>query len=308
MRPMFAVVWAVAMILFSPARSPGLSAGPPPAAGDSAAATIEQDRKATEEWLRTSPTSYLATINRVDFGERTELTVGSAEDADLRIDDPAVAARHLRVTVAGDSFRVEALDPGAGFVYGTDTLRSGLIPPSRIGVGRFLLRLSHQRFPGIIVFDPESPRFAEYKGLKYFPVDLAYRYTLPLTPNLNPDTVVILSTRGNRRKAVRVGWFSFTVGKTECRLAATRLLEPGVGENDYSIFFRDRTCGEESYPMGRYVEAEKMDDGLFLLDFNRAYNPACAFSEHYNCPIPPAENHLNVRVPAGEMDAHYLEH
>ena len=100
----------------------------------------------------------------------------------------------------------------------------------------------------------------------------------------------------------------FTVGKTECRLVATRLLEPGVGENDYSIFFHDQTCGKESYPMGRYVEAEKLEGGRFLIDFNRAYNPACAFSDHYNCPIPPKENHLNVRIPAGEMDAHYLEH
>lgn len=292
--------------------SPGLLAqNPPVPAGEKAdtiTAATEQDRRDTEKWLKSSPTSYLATIHRVDFGDRATLSVGRAEDNDVVIADSSIAAHHLRITVAGDSFRVEAVDPGAFFRVRDRSERLLTVSPASIGAGRFTLRLSHQRFPGIIVFDPASPRFAEYKGLQYFPVDLAYRYSVRLTPNPDPDTVVILSTRGNRRKAVRVGWFPFTVGETECRLVATRLLEPGVGENDFSIFFRDQTCGRESYPMGRYVEAEKREDGTFLLDFNRAYNPACAFSDHYNCPIPPLENHLDVRIPAGEMDAHYLEH
>ena len=185
---------------------------------------------------------------------------------------------------------------------------AGRLCSTPCSVGRFLLRLSHQRFPALIVFDPLSPRFNEYKGLKYFPIDLAYRYVLPLTRNPDPDTVTIWSTRGNRRHALRVGWFEFEVGKTACRLEVTRLLEPGIGERSYSIFFRDATCGDESYPMGRYVEAEPLSNGTFVLDFNNSYNPACAFSIHYNCPIPPKANELSVRIPAGEMDPHYLQH
>ncbi len=158
----------------------------------------------------------------------------------------------------------------------------------------------------MIAFDPESPRFNEYKGLKYFPVNPEYRFVVPLKKNLRVDTVLILSSRGNMRKGLRVGWFEFSAGGKALRLAVTRLLEPGVGEKDHSIFFRDRTCGEESYAMGRYVEAEELPDGRFSLDFNKAYNPACAFSPHYNCPVPPEENHLPVRIPAGEMDAHYV--
>jgi hypothetical protein len=275
---------------------------------DSLARLVAKDRADTGEWLKGSPTSYLATVHRVDFGDRTTLIVGSGSGSDVRINDPTITVRHLRVSVEGDSFRVTAEDPGAFFIHRKDTLRSALIPPSQIATGRFLLRLSHQRYPGIIVYDPKSPRFAEYKGLKYFPYDPAYRYILPLLRNPNPDTTIILSTRGNRRKALRVGWFEFTAGGTPCRLEVSRLLEPGVGEESYSIFFRDGTSGVESYPMGRYVEAEELDGGMFLVDFNMTYNPACAFSEHYNCPIPPEANHLRARIPAGEMDAHYLEH
>ena len=276
-----------------------------PVAVDTLTKAILKDRADTQDWLRTSPTSYLATVQRRDFAEKTALTVGRAPDNDVRIDDPAIEPHHLRVTVDGDSFHVAALDPAAAFKVKDAERREATLGPSGIGVGRFSLRLSHQRFPAIIVFDPQSPHFKAYKGLRWFPVDFSYRYELALTPNPTPDTVIILSTRGNQRRAVRVGWFDFLVQGKPCRLGATRLLEPGVGENDFGIFFRDATTGKETYGVGRYVDAQPLPDGRFVLDFNYTYNPACAVSEHYNCPIPPKANTLKVAIRAGEMDAHY---
>jgi uncharacterized protein (DUF1684 family) len=275
-----------------------------PAERDAVVKDIQKDRADTEQWLKNDPTSYLATIDRRDFEQRKTLTVGRAADNDVRIDDPSLSAHHLRVTVEGDRFRVEAVDPPAKFTANAET-RSALVEPSSIMVGRFTLRLSHQRFPAIIVFDPQSPRFKEYKGLKYFPPNLAFRYELELTPNPKPETVVIMSTRGNQRHATRVGWFDFSVDGRPVRLEAVKLLEPGVGENDLGIFFRDSTTGKESYPLGRYLDVNKLSNGRFLLDFNFAYNPACAFSDHYNCPIPPKANTLPVAIRAGEMDSHY---
>ena len=76
-----------------------------PAAADSIRAGYEEDRADTEKQLREGPTSYLAAVARTDFGEKTALVLGRAADCDLRVDDPEVAAHHLRVTVAGDSFR-----------------------------------------------------------------------------------------------------------------------------------------------------------------------------------------------------------
>jgi uncharacterized protein len=274
-------------------------------AADAVVKEILKDRAETETWLRSDITSYLATVDRQDFGAKKTLTVGRAAGNDLRIDDGEVMPQHLKVTVEGDKFRVQAVDAGAHFTVGTEDKREAVVDPSSIRIGRFQLRLSHQRYPGLIVFDPRSPRFKDYKGLKYFPVDLAYRYELPLTPNPKAETTVILSTRGNQRNAQRVGWFDFVVGAVPVRLEALRLLEPGVGENDISVFFRDATSGKESYPLGRYVDVEKLANGHYLLDFNFAYNPACAFSDHYNCPIPPKTNVLTVAIRAGEMDSHY---
>jgi len=276
------------------------------AEADTLLQSYAKDRADTEEWLKSAPTSYLATILRQDFGDRTSLTVGSAPGNDVRIEDAGVRPRHLRVTVVGDSFRVETLDRGARFQVKDVEMTSAMLPPSGIKVGRFSLRLSHQRFPAIIVFDPQSPRFKEYKGIQYFPPDLSYHIVAALTPNPRPDTTIILSTRGNRRRAVRVGWFDFKLNGAPCRLEASRLLEPGVGEKDISLFFTDATTGKESYSVGRYLDPVPRPDGRYVLDFNLCYNPACAYSEHYNCPIPPRENRLAVAIRAGEKDAHYL--
>ncbi len=276
-----------------------------PAEADSLTQAILRDRADTEQWLKSGETSYLATVQRVDFGSRRTLTVGRDPDNDVRIDDPGVSPHHLSVSVSGDSFQVRAVDVGTVFFARKEMMTSATLAPGSVGIGRFMLRLSHQRFPAIIVFDPKSPNFARYKGLQWFPPDLSCRYLLPLTPNPKPDTTLILSTRGNRRRAVRVGWFDFMVGRTRCRLEATRLLEPGVGENDISVFFRDATTGKETYATGRYVDPVRLPDGRYLLDFNLCYNPACAVSEHYNCPIPPKENVLKVPIRAGEKDAHY---
>lgn len=285
-----------------------------PAADRTSWTTVETDsllqfyakeRAETDDWLKSKPTSYLATVQRKDFEDRPTLTVGGAAENDVRIEDAAVKPRHLRVSVVGDSFRVEAVDRGASFQVRESTKTAATLPPSAIRIGRFTLRLSHQRFPAIIVFDPQSPRFAHYKGMKFFPADVSYRVVAALNPDPSPDTTIILSTRGNRRRAVRVGWFEFTMNGKRCRLEATRLLEPGVGEKDVSLFFTDATTGKESYSVGRYLDPEPLPDGRYVLDFNRCYNPACAYSDDYNCPIPPAANRLQVAVAAGEMDAHY---
>jgi uncharacterized protein (DUF1684 family) len=68
------------------------------------------------------------------------------------------------------------------------------------------------------------------------------------------------------------------------------------------IPMKDQTSGKETYGAGRYLDASIKDikDGKIALDFNKLYNPYCAFSEGYSCPIPPKENHLPVRIEAGE--------
>lgn len=270
-------------------------------------AQYEKDREDTREWLRAAPSSYFAAVARRDFADETVMTVGRAPGNDLRLDDELLKPNHLRVTVEGDSFLVEAVDEGATFKLDDQELRRAKMTAGRVFIGRLSLRLSHQGYPGIIISDPESGQYAKYHGIEYFPPDLNFRYVLPLTPNPDPDTLVIMSTRGNQRRALRVGWFDFMVGDQAVRLEGSRLLEPGVDEDYVAIYFRDATSGNETYPLGRYLNVEKLGENLYLLDFNYAYAPACAYSPHYNCPIPPKANNLKVAIRAGEMDGHYMD-
>ena len=83
----------------------------------------------------------------------------------------------------------------------------------------------------------------------------------------------------------------------------TFVTQPGEA---LSILFTDRTTGKETYGAGRYLDLEPPQDGLYTVDFNRAYNPFCAYTGVYNCPIPPPENHLPVAIRAGEKT--YLRH
>jgi len=304
----------LALLMLAEAPVPCVAAEParpaPPEAlsqarADSLRSAYASERTQTQKALRESPTSYLAAVARADFGDKAALLVGRAPDCDLRVDDPELAAHHLRVTVAGDSFQVRALDDGASFVVADRPARDTLLPPQFVKVGRFSLRLSHQRFPALILFDPRSRHFSEYHGLDWYPVDFGYRFVARLTPNPRADTTVIMSTRGNARRAVLAGWFDLLVKGTPVRLEAHRLLEPGVDEKAVSVFFRDATTGHETYAVGRYVDPERLPDGEWLVDLNGAYNPACAVSPYYNCPIPSKANTLKIAIRAGEKDSHY---
>ena len=186
---------------------------------------IEQDRVNSEEWLRSSPTSYFAAVDRIDFDKKNMLTIGRASDNDLQLNDTDIEPHHLRIAVDGDRFRVECIDAKARFAVKEEMKREAIVDPSFIQVGRLRLRLSHQRFPAVIVFDPNRLRADHHKKIFYFPIDLSYRFELPSKRHPKPEATVIMSTRGNQRKAERVGWVDFLVGDNACRLEAVRLLE-----------------------------------------------------------------------------------
>jgi hypothetical protein len=282
------------------------SAAPP--AGWEAA--LLANRARTTAGFKDGTRSPYAAVARHDFAGAAPLLFGS--DAACQAQLPGLSARHLSVRVEGPQFVLAAVDPGATFRLpqpGGPTpapeLREAVAPPgAKVEVGRYVLRLSHQNFPGVVVLDPQSPKLATGRPPVWFPPAPAFRVQARLVPEAAPREEIVLSTRGNKRRALRLGKLHFSLEGKPLELLALRLLEPGTGEAAVSIFFRDQTTGHESYPVGRYVDAEALpgQPGLFTLDFNAAYNPTCAFSELYNCPIPPRENQLGVAVRAGEMD------
>ncbi len=154
--------------------------------------------------------------------------------------------------------------------------------------------------------DADSPipddRKASFNGLSYFPIDLKYRFELPLHKNAAPDTCKILTSAGVDRDAIKYGYFAFEIETHPCTLHVYQLLDVKSKYPDYLFLpFLDATSGKESYGGGRYLDFEENESGVYTVDFNLAYNPLCAYGKTgYRCPIPPAENRLPVAVKAGE--------
>ncbi len=145
--------------------------------------------------------------------------------------------------------------------------------------------------------DPYSPieHRTEFDGLSYYPPDVAYRFILPVQPT-EPEPLVMQTSTEDEVTFVKVGTVTFAVAGQ----SATLTLYQREGDDGYFLPFRDSTSGEETYGAGRYLEPESVGDGEILLDFNLAYNPYCAYSPNFSCPLPPRENWLTVPIRAGE--------
>lgn len=149
---------------------------------------------------------------------------------------------------------------------------------------------------------PQSPLTREqkqgFKGLNYFPENDALR--LEVQVDLLNDTKPILmqTSTGGVQEYIRFGRFKFQVDGQDVELT--------IYQADHGFFlpFVDSLAGKETYPAGRYLEPESLPGNHFLVDFNIAYNPYCAYNEAWSCPITPAENRLKVPIEAGEKLFH----
>ena len=223
--------------------------------------------------------SVLAAVARHEIPVGSRLRFGPGEGVDVRL--PGMA-RDVDVHALADGFAID-----------------GVLSPARsFDAGRYTLRLSHQNYPAVVVLDSQSPRLREDVARRWYPVDLALRIRSRLETATSRGTLA--STSSADRPVERVGWISLVIGGAAIRLAALRLLEPGYPDDHAEIYFRDGTTGKDSYEVGRYVAVARDGEDV-IVDFNLAYNPSCALSPFYNCPIPPQENRLAVAIRAGEM-------
>ena len=146
---------------------------------------------------------------------------------------------------------------------------------------------------------------AGFRGLSYFPVSPALRFSVPLHRYPAPARVRLGTNTGEIRSGLRYGYFEFQVDGQMCRLQVFRLEDaPDSGGVQLFVPFRDATSGNESYSAGRYIDLKENTSGIYDLDFNRAYNPYCAYNSRFSCPVPPAENTLHVPIRAGEKKYH----
>ena len=147
---------------------------------------------------------------------------------------------------------------------------------------------------------PASMRGDAFPGLDYYGTDPEYRFVLPVHEHDETETVTVETTADGEQTYRRWGEFRFSVDGESVTLQAYR---PLGGEDRLWVPFRDATSGEETYGAGRYLDLEPERDrvdGEWVVDFNLAYNPTCAYNHAYECPLVPPENWLDVAIEAGE--------
>ena len=138
---------------------------------------------------------------------------------------------------------------------------------------------------------------ARFEQLAYYPIDLRYRLRGELHIYGRQRIVEIPNTDSTITELERFGRFVSAFGEKDFWLEVYR--SPQTGEAE--VFFKDLTNGHTTYGGGRYARLTREDDGMYVIDFNNAYNPYCAYNPAYICPLPPRQNHLDFAVEAGEL-------
>ena len=146
---------------------------------------------------------------------------------------------------------------------------------------------------------PLELRQKGFTGTDFFPILEKYQLRLKLQEYENPEPVQISLSNGQKMDALRAGYFAFELDGKKVRL---HVYKKQVSDLELFLPFRDKTSGKETYGAGRYLNLYKSPDDSYVVDFNLAYNPLCAFDEKkYDCPLPPTENWLmDIEILAGE--------
>lgn len=216
---------------------------------------------------------------------------------------PAEAPGRVGMLTPQDDTVELSLTPGIGATVGgeaaghqLDLLPADGEPPTvELGSLRFHA-IKRGDWLGLRVRDLESPALAEFAGLDFFPVDPAWRLDARFEPYDPPKETLIDDVTGNRQPVMVEGAVVFEVDGEEHRLDAF-----DGGEEELFLIFADQTSGKETYGAGRYLDVPRPDEaGHLPLDFNRAYNPPCAYTPYATCPLPPKQNRLALAVEAGE--------
>lgn len=194
------------------------------------------------------------------------------------------AAPGVEVTVNGKPVASASL--AADSAGSPDVLRIG-------NLSMFVIQRG-SRF-GVRLKDKDSEARRRFTGTHWFPVAEEYRVTAKFVPYTPPRKIAVPNILGDVDQEASPGYVEFTLQGKQLRL------DP-VSEGDGLFFiFKDLTAGKETYPPGRFLFTDLPRNGEVVLDFNQAVNPPCAFTPYATCPLPPAQNHLSIRIEAGEL-------
>lgn len=263
---------------------------------------IETEHLAHQQRLIENPLSWFALIGRFPlkegenhFGCQDGLMIqipqlNNLQSGLLQVASGKVCLQHAdpnHITVNGAAPRS---DPLCTDIEGDpDLIEAGTVAMQVINRGgMFFLR----------VWDRESAEVRNFDGLKFYAVNPDFRIRAQFTPYNPPLLRKRYNVIGNEFDQPYAGIANFFAAGKECSLIAEE------DEDELLFSFTDETRRDETYPGGRYLVTPKPVDGWVTLDFNLAYNWPCAYTAYATCPLPDPQNHLPVRIEAGEMRYH----
>jgi len=194
------------------------------------------------------------------------------------------AAANLKVTVNNTDTTSATLKPdssGSPDILRLNDLTMFVIERG----GRYAIRLK----------DKNSEMRKAFTGIKYYPPKEEYRVKAKFVPYSPPKMITVPNILGQVDQEPSPGYVVFELNGRELRL------DPVTEDGSLFFIFKDLTSGKETYPPGRFLNTEMPQNGEVILDFNKAYNPPCAFTPYATCPLPPEENKLPVAIEAGEL-------
>ena len=274
------------------------------------ATNVDSYRNSIEQWHAgrverlTAPDGWLSLIG-LEWLQPGDNRVGSAADNDIVL---KAGPAHLGVVnLASDgSVQIKLKTDSGALVDGKpqsqatliDDAHAGDAAPTTVsfGTASFYVINRDGRI-GLRVKDSEAAGRKHFAGIDSFPIDASWRIEAHWVPAKPGETLEMGTAIGTIDKFPVPGKLEFTRDGKHFELLPV-IEEPGDAQ--YFIVFADQTSGKETYGAARFVYIDPPKDGKVELDFNKAYNPPCAFTGFATCPLAPPENRLDMRVTAGE--------
>lgn len=257
---------------------------------------VEAWRSQQEKSLM-GPKSWLA-CSGLYWLKEGENPAGSSADNAVVL--PADAPAHLGSFVrTGSEIKFVAKSAGLATVGGRPVESTVLGDNTELTAGPLtIVKIVRGNRIGLRLYDSQSKALKEFQGLKWYPIDPKFRIAAKFTPFKTGKSYPIVNVLGDTQNWASPGYVTFQVDGKPCRLVA-------LDEGDILFFnFHDKTSGKTTYPAGRFLYAPKPTGDTVVLDFNKATNPPCAFTNAATCPLPPSDNFLSVAISAGEKTHH----
>jgi uncharacterized protein (DUF1684 family) len=256
-----------------------------------------EDLKDTSGWLNLAGLYWLKEgIN----------TFGSGEENQVVFPEGSIAKNAGYFLVKNGVVQME-VNPDVEIKIGREVVHSVLFfhpdssqaPVASHGSSQWFV-IRRDKDVGIRLRDLTSKAVQEFKGIERFPVDLQWRVTARFQPT-EGKTIDITNVLGQTNGQKSPGTLTFELGGETYSLD---VLEGG--KDEFFLIVGDKTNEKETYPSGRYLYVKKPNaEGEVIIDFNKAYNPPCAFTPFATCPLPPRQNILSVAIRAGEKNYSY---